>query len=106
MIDSLSHSVFKVPGQQGNATRMGRELETIAVIGGTGAEGSALARRFANAGHPVLIGSRDRARAAKTADELNQALDTSLVSGADSKMAAAEAQIVVLTVPYAAQREL
>jgi 8-hydroxy-5-deazaflavin:NADPH oxidoreductase len=85
---------------------MGRELEAIAVIGGTGAEGSALARRFGNAGHPVLIGSRDRVRAAKTADELNQALGTSLVSGADSKTAAAEAQIVVLTVPYAAQLEL
>src|SRR5262245_25568332 len=85
---------------------MGNELETIAVIGGTGAEGSALARRFANAGHRVLIGSRDQARAAKIADELNQALGTSLVSGAGSMTAAADAQIVVLTVPYAAQREL
>jgi 8-hydroxy-5-deazaflavin:NADPH oxidoreductase len=85
---------------------MGNKLETIAVIGGTGAEGSALARRFANAGHRVLIGSRDRTRAAKTADELNQTLGTSLVSGSDSKVAAAQAQIVVLTVPYPAQLQL
>ena len=35
---------------------------TIAVLGGTGAEGSALALRFARAGHRVIIGSRDAAR--------------------------------------------
>jgi 8-hydroxy-5-deazaflavin:NADPH oxidoreductase len=82
------------------------QLETIAVVGGTGAEGSALALRFAKAGHRVVIGSRDRAKAAKTADELNQILGTSLVSGDALKSAAAQAEIVVLTVPYAAQRAL
>jgi NADPH-dependent F420 reductase len=82
------------------------QLETIAVVGGTGAEGSALALRFAKAGHRVVIGSRDRAKAAKTADELNQILGTSLVSGGALKSAAAQAEIVVLTVPYAAQRAL
>jgi NADPH-dependent F420 reductase len=82
------------------------QLETIAVVGGTGAEGSALALRFAKAGHRVVIGSRDRAKAAKTADELNQILGTSLVSGDALKSAAAQAEIVVLAVPYAAQRAL
>jgi 8-hydroxy-5-deazaflavin:NADPH oxidoreductase len=82
------------------------QLETIAVVGGTGAEGSALALRFAKAGHRVVIGSRDRAKAAKTAEELNQILGTSLVSGDALKSAAAQAEIVVLTVPYAAQRAL
>jgi NADPH-dependent F420 reductase len=82
------------------------QLETIAVVGGTGAEGSALALRFAKAGHRVVIGSRDRTKAAKTAEELNQILGTWLVSGDALKSAAAQAEIVVLTVPYAAQRAL
>ena len=36
---------------------------TIAVVGGTGAEGSGLALRFAKAGVPVRIGSRSGAKA-------------------------------------------
>jgi 8-hydroxy-5-deazaflavin:NADPH oxidoreductase len=82
------------------------QLQTIAVIGGTGAEGSALALRFAKAGHRAVIGSRDRAKGARTAEELNRILGTSLVSGDALKPAAAQAEIVVLTVPYAAQHAM
>jgi NADPH-dependent F420 reductase len=85
---------------------MTNEFETIAIVGGTGAEGTALALRFAKAGHPVVIGSRDKSKAVKTAAELNHILENSLVSGDALKSAVAQAQIVVLTVPYAAQRAL
>ena len=44
----------------------------IAVIGGTGAEGSGLASRLAKAGHRVVIGSRDPAKAKLIAAELQQ----------------------------------
>jgi 8-hydroxy-5-deazaflavin:NADPH oxidoreductase len=70
----------------------------IAVIGGTGAEGSAIAMRLAHAGYSVVIGSRDPAKAAAAAVELGAQ------AGFDNKGAAAAAEIVILTVPYAAQR--
>ena len=43
----------------------------IAVLGGTGKEGSGLALRWANAGHEVIIGSRDGEKAQRVAEELN-----------------------------------
>lgn len=79
------------------------EVHTIAVVGGTGAEGSGLAIRWANAGHKVIIGSRDGAKAQAAADELNAILGKALVMGKNSSDAASEADIVVLTVPFAVQ---
>ncbi len=79
--------------------------KTIAVLGGTGAEGSGLAFRWAHAGIPVLIGSRDAAKAAAAADELNALLaGRTGVTGLDNAAAAALADIVVLAVPYTAQQ--
>jgi predicted dinucleotide-binding enzyme len=43
---------------------------TIAILGGTGPEGSGLAYRWARAGERILIGSRDAARAAQAAERL------------------------------------
>jgi NADPH-dependent F420 reductase len=77
---------------------------TIAVLGGTGQEGGGLALRFARAGHRVILGSRSAARAAERAAEMNAGLSRDAVSGADNKAAAAAADTVILTVPYAAQR--
>jgi 8-hydroxy-5-deazaflavin:NADPH oxidoreductase len=77
---------------------------TIAVLGGTGQEGGGLALRFAKAGHRVILGSRSAARAAERAAEMNARLGGEGVSGVDNKAAATAADIVVLTVPYAAQR--
>ena len=80
----------------------------IAVLGGTGAEGGGLALRFAHAGHRVVIGSRDSARAADTAARIEGKLGgrsgQPAVSGAGNEDAARRAELVVLTVPYAAQR--
>ena len=76
----------------------------IAVLGGTGAEGGGLALRFAHAGHRVVVGSRDAGRAADAAARINGKLGRGAVSGAGNDEAAANAELAVLTVPYAAQR--
>ncbi|HUZ73521.1 MAG TPA: NADPH-dependent F420 reductase [Stellaceae bacterium] len=78
--------------------------ETIAVIGGTGALGSALALRLARAHYRVVIGSRDAAKAAAAARALNGALGAEAIASADNASAAAEAALVILAVPYAAER--
>jgi 8-hydroxy-5-deazaflavin:NADPH oxidoreductase len=77
----------------------------IAVLGGTGKEGSGLALRWARSGHEVTIGSRDAVKAQRVADELNQAYAPIQVKGADNVNAAQNAEVVVITVPYAAHLE-
>lgn len=78
---------------------------TLAVIGGTGAEGSGLALRWAAAGYPVVIGSRSPEKAASAAAELRTLLPagSAALGGNTNLAAAAAAQIVVLSVPYSAQ---
>ena len=46
------------------------EFGTVAVLGGTGPQGRGLARRFAAAGIPVVIGSRDAGRAGQAAEPM------------------------------------
>jgi NADPH-dependent F420 reductase len=61
----------------------------VAIVGGTGSFGIALARRLAEAGYDVVIGSRDAERAAAAAAELG-------VSGASNAGACSAADVVVL----------
>lgn len=77
-------------------------LITIAVVGGTGKEGAGLAMRWASGGYRVIIGSRDPARAQAKAEELNAALGNNYLRGTGNAAAAAEADVVVITVPYEA----
>ena len=77
--------------------------KTIAVLGGTGKEGSGLALRWAHAGHRVIIGSRSPDRAGETAAAINARIGGKNAEGADNLAAAQAGEIVVLTVPYAAQ---
>lgn len=77
--------------------------KTIAVLGGTGKEGSGLALRWAHAGHRVIIGSRSPERAEETAAAINARTGGKNAEGADNLAAAQAADIAVLTVPYAAQ---
>jgi 8-hydroxy-5-deazaflavin:NADPH oxidoreductase len=79
----------------------------IAVIGGTGAEGSGLAVRWAKEGYPVVIGSRSAEKAATVAAELGALLPagSATITGDTNAGAAAAADIVVLSVPYAAQHD-
>jgi len=52
---------------------MGDEtLGTIAVLGGTGKEGSGLALRWAHKGHRVILGSRSAEKANESAAAMNQ----------------------------------
>ena len=76
----------------------------IGVLGGTGKEGSGLAYRWALAGHEVVIGSRDASKAEAGAAELNQLLGGKAVVRGAANVEAAQSAVVVLTVPYAAQR--
>lgn len=77
---------------------------TIAVLGGTGKEGGGLALRWAHKGHRVIVGSRTAERAREAAAAMNATLGGAMVSGAANPDAAAQADIVVLAVPYAAQQ--
>jgi len=79
------------------------ENPVVAVVGGSGAEGSGLALRWAKAGYRVLIGSRNSERSSAKASELNAMLGEDRIKGVENSQAAQEAHIVVLTVPYAAQ---
>ena len=74
----------------------------IGILGGTGEQGRGLARRFALAGHPVIIGSRshDRAHAA-AAQEIGH--DVRGLANAD---AAREASVVIAAVPWEGHGEL
>lgn len=80
---------------------MADKKPTIAVIGGTGALGSGFAQRWARAGYPVVIGSRSADSAAAKAAEMAAGIKGSRISGLENAAAAAAADIVVLTVPYA-----
>lgn len=79
-------------------------LMKIAVLGGTGKEGSGLARRWAVNGYHVIIGSRDAARAAEAAQAHNEELGGEYLVGMDNVSATQAADVVVLSVPYSAHR--
>jgi NADPH-dependent F420 reductase len=74
----------------------------IAILGGTGDQGPGLALRLAIAGEEVIIGSRNKEKADKVAEELNSELGAQRIQGADNAQAAAAAEIVMMTVPYSA----
>ena len=73
----------------------------IAILGGTGDQGRGLARRFAMAGHPVIIGSRNHDRAEGIAREVGHG-----VRGLANRDAAREAGLVIAAVPWEGHGEL
>jgi NADPH-dependent F420 reductase len=76
----------------------------VAILGGTGQLGFGLALRLGRAGVPVVIGSRDGARAEEAAERAAGLVPEGDFSGAENAAAAARAeQVVVLAVPYASQ---
>jgi NADPH-dependent F420 reductase len=79
----------------------------LAVLGGTGDQGHGLARRFALAGHRVIIGSRAVERAERAARELLETLPSgSRIDGADNHAAAAAGDIVIVAVPWEGHGDL
>lgn len=76
----------------------------IGIIGGTGKEGGALALRWASAGHRVLLGSRDPAKAAERARALSERAGAP-IDVTTNEDAARQAEVAVLSVPYPAHGE-
>ena len=81
----------------------------IAILGGTGAEGTGLALRWARAGETVIIGSRDAERALRAAETIRQRVGANTkaqISGMENSAACAASDLLVLTVPFAGQADL
>jgi 8-hydroxy-5-deazaflavin:NADPH oxidoreductase len=79
----------------------------IAIVGGTGPEGSGLANRFARAGEQVVIGSRDARRAEEAARQLREQIGKAAqVEGAENAAAVAQCAVAVLTIPFSGQAAL
>jgi hypothetical protein len=88
-----------------NEEKSPSKVLTVAVLGGTGKEGAGLVLRWARAGYRVLIGSRSPERGAKKAEELNAILGDEVIHGLGNVEAAEAADLVVLSVPYAAHQK-
>ncbi len=80
--------------------KMSNPNPSLAIIGGTGKEGSAIAARFAKVGVRTLIGSRDALKAQTTANNMNTQFNLKNVEGYTNRDATAKADIVLLAVPY------
>lgn len=78
---------------------------TVAIVGGTGAEGTGLALRFAQAGTRLRIGSRDLSRAQAAAARIREAANSAEVEGLLNQDAVRDADAIVVTVPSESQAE-
>ncbi len=82
------------------------DQEVIAVIGGTGALGSGLAKRLAAAGQAVIIGSRTADKAQTIAKDLAVPAGKAPVRGMTNADAAAAATVAIVTVPWGSQGQI
>ena len=73
----------------------------VSVIGGTGPQGLGIAERLAIAGVDVIVGSR---KEEKALDVVAKAKDLSNMVGMANEDAAREGDVLILTVPLAAQK--
>jgi NADPH-dependent F420 reductase len=78
---------------------------TVSVLGGTGRQGRGLARRLAEAGIPVVIGSRSEVRAEQTARALVRATG-GRVSAGSNEDAARAGDVVIVAIPWEGHGEL
>jgi 8-hydroxy-5-deazaflavin:NADPH oxidoreductase len=79
---------------------------TVGVVGGTGPQGRGLAMRWAKAGIPVRLGSRAAERAAQAAADLRVVAGVEHVTGHANAECVADADVVLVVVPYEGHREL
>ncbi len=75
-------------------------VDRIAVIGGTGDLGFALAARWAKAGKDIVIGSRDAGRADEAAQRLRKVVPGATVEGKGNAAAAASVDVLLVAVPF------
>jgi hypothetical protein len=79
----------------------------IAIIGGTGKEGKGLAYRWVQAGHHVIIGSRNIEKAQNAVEELNVIMpDLTNLEGMENQKAVEACDVAVLTVPFTAHQTI
>ncbi len=73
---------------------------SIAIVGGTGNLGQALAHRLAFPGIKLLIGSRDQEKADTVVESLKNSIGKGRFDGKSNLEAVREAELVVIAVPY------
>jgi NADPH-dependent F420 reductase len=78
---------------------------SVCIVGATGALGFGLALRWAQAGIPIVIGSRDASRAQEATKRALERVPSGTFGGAQNAEAVLEAEIVVLSVPFRSQSE-
>jgi NADPH-dependent F420 reductase len=77
----------------------------VTIVGATGALGFGLALRLGQQGVPIVIGSRDGARAQEAAERAAGLVPTGTFSGAENAEAVQQAELVILSVPFRSQSE-
>jgi NADPH-dependent F420 reductase len=79
---------------------------TIGIVGGTGKEGKGLAYRWLQAGHHVIIGSRQHEKAGRAVQELSEFMGSEPegLEGMENRAAVEACDIAVITVPYAGHK--
>ena len=73
---------------------------TVAIVGGTGNLGAALAVRLSAPGVKIIIGSRDAEKAKKAVETLKPNLRAGEIVGTTNREAVKDANFVVIAVPY------
>jgi NADPH-dependent F420 reductase len=76
---------------------------SVSIIGASGALGQGLALRWAQAGVPLVLGSREAERAVEAAAAVVAVVPGAAAEGVDNAAAAAASPVVVLSVPFSAQ---
>jgi 8-hydroxy-5-deazaflavin:NADPH oxidoreductase len=84
---------------------MSSQIDPVAVIGASGALGFGLAIRLAATGVPIVIGSRELARAEETAARAAALVPDGAFSAHENAGAAQAAATVILSVPFRNQSE-
>ncbi len=78
----------------------------VAIVGGTGNLGSALALRLGAPGVKIIIGSRDAEKAKKAVETLKPHLRAGEMVGTTNQEAVKDANFVVIAVPYEGQAQM
>jgi NADPH-dependent F420 reductase len=77
----------------------------VCIVGGTGALGFGLGLRLGRAGVPIVIGSRDPARAQEAAQHASEQVPEASFTGLQNEDAARETELVIISVPFRSQSE-
>jgi NADPH-dependent F420 reductase len=80
-------------------------MESVCIVGGTGALGFGLGLRLGMAGVPVVIGSRDADRAQEAADRAESLVPDGSFTGSQNQDAVQAVEVVILSVPFRNQSE-